>query len=136
MGRGRLSRYHGPYCAPWRVTNGASEMCMTAPSICGDRDEMPTRPCRGCALPPDRREPGACWPTTMRGEIFNQSKNFVVFQGFTTNFILEAPKLRSDLCGSWKRASPDSAFLHLHMALHLATALGGGSMEEAWSFFC
>jgi hypothetical protein len=42
------------------------------------------------------------------------------FRRFMSDFFLEDPKLRSDLCGSWIRASPASAFLHLHMALHLA----------------
>lgn len=43
-----------------------------------------------------------------------------------TNVVLEDPKLRSDLCGSWKRASPVSAFLHLHRSsIGIAYGRGG-----------
>jgi hypothetical protein len=68
----------------------------------------------------------------------SQSKNSLSFQCFVSVFFLEDPKLRSDLCGSWMRASPASAFLHLHMALHLAHGSpgnGSGFAAEASELF-
>jgi hypothetical protein len=62
------------------------------------------------------------------------------FRRFMSDFFLEDPKLRSDLCGSWIRASPASAFLHLHMALHLAVEArrpgsDRGLLRSLWDFF-
>jgi len=112
-----------------------------APSICGDRDEMPTAGgCQGpvedspCHLTADA--PALCQSVVRPRFLIAPVDDFSEVSVFHDEFFLEDPKLRSDLCGSWMKTSPSSAFMHLHVALHLGAREGtdccSGAFGACW----